>query len=153
MTTPQENNEPKKKHAGGRPRREFKPEWCDKLIKHMAKGYSFESFAALVDAWSDQLYLWIERYPEFYEAKKRGEAKSRLTWETMGFDGAKGKIPGFNSGTWIFNMKNRFHWKDVHEFSGADGKPISAITFTIVSKNGKNGELHPEVKLPSDNGS
>jgi hypothetical protein len=33
----------------------------------------------------------------------------------MGIAGSSGKLKGFQTGAWIFNMKNRFSWRDRQE--------------------------------------
>ncbi len=106
----------KKKNRGGRPTK-YKPEYCDALIEHMAKGYSFETFGASVGVWTSSTYLWL-KHPKFSEAKKEGEARCRLWWEKLGMGGASGHLKNFNAAAWIFNMKNRFHWKDRIESTG-----------------------------------
>jgi hypothetical protein len=97
---------------------------CEMLIEHMSEGLSFESFAAKADCHFDQLYSWCKKYPEFYEAKNIGIAKSLLIWERLGIKGAIGELENFNVGSWIFNMKNRFKWRDKLEVSGDETKPI-----------------------------
>jgi hypothetical protein len=62
----------------------YKPEYCQMLIEHMKKGFSFKSFAADVDCHYDTLYAWKEAHPDFSEAKKIGEAKSLKHWEQIG---------------------------------------------------------------------
>lgn len=108
----------------GRPS-SYKPEYPEKLFEHMAEGLSFECFGGRpeVKASVSMLYNWLEAHPDFQEAKKLGETASRYFWEIMGIDGAKGKIQGFNLGGWIFNMKNRFFWRDKQDFeiTGANG--------------------------------
>jgi hypothetical protein len=122
-----------RKNKGGRPRKEFKQEWCNKLVKHMEQGYSFESFGGVISCAKDTLYTLLERHPEFSDAKKLGESKSRLFWERAGIEGMNGMIKGFVSGTWIFNMKNRFGWADKQEVTGKDGEPIiTAVTVNVV---------------------
>lgn len=110
----------KTKSIMGRPSL-YKPEYCEKLIKHMRKGLSFESFAGVVDVNIDTLYEWEKVHANFSEAKKIAFAKCRLFWEKKGHQGLYPKmIPGekgvtllpMNSSVWIFNMKNRFGWKD-----------------------------------------
>lgn len=88
------------------------------LIQHMAKGLSFESFAAECGVHFDTLYEWVKKNPEFSEAKKIAQAQSLGVWENIGLQGVKGMIPGFNVAAWIFNMKNRFKWTDKVEVSG-----------------------------------
>lgn len=95
----------------GRPTK-FHPKYCDKVIEHMKQGLSIESFAATIGVSKQTLYTWKEVYPEFLDAIKKGEAQSLLFWERKGIDAVNGKIPGFNSAIWIFNMKNRFKWTD-----------------------------------------
>lgn len=51
--------------------------------------------------------------PEFQAAVKKGEEACNIWWERLGrklaMDG------GGNSAVWIFNMKNRFGWRDKQE--------------------------------------
>lgn len=108
------------KNLGGRPS-SYKPEYCEKLIKHMKKGYSYETFAATIDVHKDTLYEWEKVHPLFSDAKKTAVIKCQLFWEKKGhqglypqmISGEKGPILlPMNSSVWIFNMKNRFGWKD-----------------------------------------
>jgi hypothetical protein len=95
----------------GRPSK-YKEEYCDMLIEHMTQGMSFESFAGVIGTHDETLRNWAAKYPEFFAAKKIGYAKNQIFWEKLGLAGAAGKVPGFNSASWIFNMKNRFRWAD-----------------------------------------
>jgi hypothetical protein len=114
----------KKKRPHGRPTL-YRPEYCDLLVQHLADGLSFESFGGLVDVSKQTLYDWAVAQPKFLEAKSRGESKSRLYWEKVGRDGlynetikdAEGStvVRSINSTIWIFNMKNRFGWRDKTE--------------------------------------
>lgn len=103
----------------GRPTK-YDEKFCELLIKHMSQGLSFESFAAQCDCHWDSLYEWVKVYPEFSEAKKIGMSKALEVWEKIGMQGTIGKIRNFNTGSWIFNMKNRFRWADKIEVSGAE---------------------------------
>lgn len=114
--------EEKPKHAGGAPSK-YRPEYCQALIEHMARGYSVESFAGTVDVDVDTIYQWAKVHPEFSEAKRKGAARSRIFWETlgMGLAGAQmkgGKQVKGSAASWIFNMKNRFGWRDRIEHMG-----------------------------------
>ena len=90
----------------------YRKEFCERLINHMAHGFSFESFAGLLQCSKQSLYSWSEDHEEFMDAKDVGTQRSRLFWESLGIEAAKGKIPNFNASVWIFNMKNRFGWRD-----------------------------------------
>ena len=98
----------------GRPTK-YKKEYCERLLKHMTEGLSFESFGGEVGVCIDTVHEWAKVHPEFSEAKRAGSAGSRMFWEKMGRSGACGKLPGFQGGTWVFNMKNRFRWADRSE--------------------------------------
>lgn len=97
--------------AGGRPTK-YKPEYCDALIEHMSQGLSYQSFAGVIGVSIECLYEWERTYTEFSDAKKEGIQKCMLVWEKIGINGALGKIKNFNSASYIFNMKNRFGWRD-----------------------------------------
>ncbi len=59
----------KKKPAAkmGRPT-EYRPEYCQQLITHMAKGGSFESFGADANCHRGTLYDWEAAHPDFADA-------------------------------------------------------------------------------------
>lgn len=160
--------EPCEESKGGRPS-SFKPEYCDLLLDHMEKGYSFESFAGVVRKSKQTIYDWTEANAEFLDAKKVGLELSRLYWERKAIDHMNGVVSKedvklirgaiednqdtggpvtikidagyFNNTLWIFNMKNRFGWRDKQdiEHSGPDGKPLGAQNITvIIPDNGRN---------------
>lgn len=112
----------------GRPSK-YKPEFCQMLIEHMAKGFSFESFAGLIEVQGQTIYNWLESEPEFLEAKNAAFDKSRLFWERIGIEFLVNKYQGDNLNTtlWIFNMKNRFGWRDVKEEKESDQKPLASV--------------------------
>lgn len=114
------------KRPVGRPT-DYKPEYCDLVIEHMAKGYSFESFAGLVDAHKDTIYEWLKSHPEFTDAKKKATDKCRLFWESVGIEGVWNhpEEKTLNTGNYVFQMKNRFKWTDRVEVSGDEAKPIA----------------------------
>lgn len=112
---------------GGRPTK-YREEYCQKLIDHMAGGFSYESFGAVIDCAEQTYRNWEEKHPEFLEAKKVAFDKSRLFWEKIGMDLAQGKLPGGNSTAWIFNMKNRFTWKDRVDHTTKD-ESIAPLTW------------------------
>lgn len=93
----------------------YKKEYCKLLESHFKSGFSFDSFGGIVFVSRETLYSWTRKHKEFLDTKKQFETSSLLWWEQMGQHGAAGKLPGFNSGTWIFNMKNRFGWRDRQE--------------------------------------
>lgn len=97
----------------GRPTK-YKEEYCQKLIDHMAEGYSFDSFAGIVDVNIDTLYEWAKVHAEFSDAKSIGTAKSMAWWERIGRMGMINEIPFFNDRIWRLNMINRFRsqWSD-----------------------------------------
>ncbi len=94
----------------GRPS-DYDPAFCEQLIEHMSKGFSFEAFGGVIGVARATLYNWEEAHPEFLDAKRIGQSRSQHFWEGKGIDGLdQGK--NFNATTWIFAMKNRFNWTD-----------------------------------------
>lgn len=99
----------------GRPKKEdakWNPIFCDRIIDHMSKGYSLESFTAEAKVTRDMLYKWQIRYPEFKAACDIGAGLSRKFWEQMGINGCAGKLKNFSAAVWIFTMKCRFGYRD-----------------------------------------
>lgn len=130
----------------------YKPEYCQMLIEHMEQGYSFQSFAAIVDVCEDTLYDWCKKNPEFAEAHRRGSTKSRLFYEKMGIDGLfsitkterKGNTTisaskSMNSQVWIASMRTRFHdWNDTLFKSKDDTREVSENKPTLVIEYSNN---------------
>jgi len=113
--------------AGGRPSK-YRQEYCQALIEHQAKGLSYASFCAIVKVTPQTLKTWTEKYPEFLEAKNAAHYECMVFWERMGTQGAAGRIKGFNVSAWIFNMKNRFQWRDrTPEEVKEDRRPIVIV--------------------------
>jgi transposase len=92
----------------GRPTK-YKPEYCEMIVEHMAKGYTLETFAATIDTSKNTIYEWEKAHQEFRDACARARIKCQMMWETEGIHGLHN---GMNSSHWAFNMKNRFGWKD-----------------------------------------
>lgn len=120
----------------------YKSEYCQMLIDHLEKGYSFESFAGLVGVCKQTLYNWADEHQEFLDSKKAGIEKARLFWEKEGIEGlwtieenegsGKDQIrrrKQINSTIWLFNMKNRFpkEWSDKKEIDHS----VKDISVTI----------------------
>jgi hypothetical protein len=98
------------KRSRGRPTK-FKREYCEMLITHMSAGFSFESFAGVINVNQDTLHEWAKKHKNFSESKEMAFSKCRLFWENIGIQVCLGRSQ-INASIWIFNMKNRFGWRD-----------------------------------------
>ena len=92
----------------------YEPRFCEMLIKHMGKGLSFDSFAAVARVHRDTLYEWAKVQPDFSDAKEQAYADNLMFWEQQGIQGlyTDPNGPKLNSTVWVFNMKNRHKWMD-----------------------------------------
>lgn len=121
----------------GRPP-DYDPAYCERLVSHMERGYSFESFAGVVNTSRTTLYNWEKAYPEFLYAKEVGQAKGQYWWEQKGIAAASGaKLShfdprNFNLGVWNTTMKNRFGYRDRMEVGGDPENPVKQeVTVTV----------------------
>ena len=103
-----------KEKQNGRPTKYDGPYHSEEVIKYMSKGYSKEACAGLFGISKQTFYNWASKHPEFLDAIKRGETASLLYWERTGLEGVQSGNK-FNATVWIFNMKNRFGWRDKKE--------------------------------------
>ncbi len=125
---------------------------CEAWCKHLANGFSKESFL-LCDPQTFRRYM--AKYPQDFDTQKINEAEraSRRFWEQLGIEGTRGKevkievkrkqngevrttTQGFNATAWIFNMKNRFGWKDKIELGGGTQNKTEIIVHD--EKSAKN---------------
>lgn len=127
----------------GRPTR-YRKSFCKDLIEHFKLGFSFETFGARVHCSKDTLYQWLKKHPEFADAKNIGLMYSMAYWEGLGIQAITGRNANFNNACWIFNMKNRFGWRDKQADDGIDDTfepiiielPESGRTLQIENKKG-----------------
>jgi hypothetical protein len=152
----------------GRPLIEFKQEYCDDLLIHMAEGYSFESFVAhLFRKYGKEarlsrftLYTWLDKHPDFSDARRQGDELARMWWEETAKKGVRGQLMRveaevydkdgkvqkrkfasavFGQSAWAITMRNRFGYKDKVEVSG------SVDTSPSIDKILKLASLDPKV--------
>lgn len=77
----------------GRPTK-YSPEFCSKLIEHMAGGLPFESFGGrAMNVSTRTLYAWAESYPEFQQAKEVGQRLLVEFYANVARNIAAGVIP------------------------------------------------------------
>lgn len=153
----------------GRPS-SFRTEYCSALVEHMAKGFSFESFAATIGVHRDTLYAWAEEHEEFSDAKKKGQDRSLLFWENMGIAGAAGQLrrvsaeveqtapdgtvkrtkkfapAQFSAGAWAFAMKNRFRWRDRVDVRAVDAREDDLADMSLDQLEAEADKIHSEIK-------
>ena len=100
--------------------------------EHLSKGYSKESF---VPCDYRTVESYVEKYPDVLQPEKMQQAlrKGQLWWEKTGMEGMLGKLVGtFSSGTWVFNMKNRYGWTNKQEIDHTSGgEKLSGFKVTI----------------------
>lgn len=112
----------------GRQTDDYKPEYCELLIKTMKQGYSLASFAGDIGKSRDTVYNWMKKYPEFKEAHQVGKQLALKFFETMLINCTMGIIPEqlkqlgskkIDVTAVIFALKTRFH-KDYGETQKID---------------------------------
>lgn len=100
--------------GAGRPKKTLDclPDGWQELVIEMAKeGASDVEIRAELDISDDLWYRFIEEEPEFSLTIKRAKRYCQAWWEKHGRKLATGESNG-NPASWMFNMKNRFKWRD-----------------------------------------
>jgi hypothetical protein len=115
--------------TAGRPSK-YDPSFCDRVIELAATGASKAEIALDLDIAYSTFDVWQNEIPEFSEAVKRAERISQGWWEKQGRIATFGGVDGFNSTSYIFNMKNRFKadWRDKVEQEQSGN-----VTYTIAT--------------------
>lgn len=117
----------------GRPS-EYRPEFCEQVEEFMAQGYSKMAAAGEVRVCYQTLKNWMEEFPEFFAAVKRGEARRTHILES----GLLSAETGPQVTSRIFALKNAApdEWRDVHrqEVTGANGGPVQTQDITPADK-------------------
>jgi len=96
----------------GRPSK-YDPKYCEMLIAHMRKGYTFDAFAGLIEVSRSSLYRWLDDNEDFRDTKDRATALSLLHWEGIAMDGVWNhpKEKTINATVLLMNLRNRHNWR------------------------------------------
>ena len=106
---------------------EYRKELFRKLQDHVAQGFSVSSFEHLSE---DSIKKYCEIFPDEFRRDDLEESmrKSKTFWEGIGLAQAQGKCLG-NSRSWIYNMANRFGWRERQEI---EAKHDAQVQVSIV---------------------
>jgi len=101
------------KRGVGRPRttiNDLPEDWYEIMRECGQEGGSAAEARCLLGIGTTAWYTLLEDSEEFREAERVRNALCEVWWERRGRDMAMGKDG--NATVWIFNMKNRFGWRD-----------------------------------------
>ena len=135
------------KNKGGRPKIEFKEEYCKQVEKLCKLGATDKELAGFFEVSLRTLQYWKKEYPQFLHSLKSGkmiadaDVAQRLYERAMGYEHAEtkffhhqGKIVSVETTTYyppdttaaIFWLKNRQpeNWRDKKEISGDPHAPL-----------------------------
>ena len=107
----------------------YKKEHAKTIYDLLSKGYSIEAVAGTLGIAKGTIYNWQKKHKDLKKAVEDGVSKGRLFWETLGIQGTVGQLKGFNVIGWIFNMKNRYAWKDRTDITSDDEKLAGPIVY------------------------
>lgn len=133
-------------YKGAGAKTKFEEKYCDMLLSHMSQGLSYETFSAVIGVTRKTLYNWEDKHKKWVEAKEKAIELCQTFWEKLGVFGAmgatiknsKGEVIDYskvNSAMWIFNMKNRFNWKDRMDMTTDDEKIDGTVV--VLPSNGR----------------
>jgi len=94
----------------GRPT-SYRPEYCDRAVEFMGKGYSLTALAGELGQGKETLYGWIATHPDFSDAITRGKAARLKALEERMLSANNGGT----AATSIFALKNADpdEWREV----------------------------------------
>lgn len=101
----------------GRPKKELTDlpdNWEEAIIEMAKEGASDVEIRAFLDISDDLWYRYIDEEPDFSRTVKKAKRHCQAWWERHGRNLATGASQG-NTASWVFNMKNRFKWRDKPE--------------------------------------
>lgn len=93
----------------------YKKEYCKKLVDHMSRGLSYESFGGVIGVGRSTMYEWEGVHKEWKQAKAEAMERAQLFFEQRLIAKVSGQeIQGVDSKKidtpcLIFALKTRFH--------------------------------------------
>ena len=126
----------------GRPRTTVKDlpvDWETIMREAAQEGASAVEIRCLLGIGDSAWETLIEDDSDFHRTVKECKALCQVWWERTGRKMAGGEADG-NATVWIFNMKNRFGWKDKTETEHTGSVAVTQITRRIIKpKPDSNG--------------
>ena len=92
----------------------YKAEYANQLPDMFSNGEDVAEVCLKLGISRRAFYDWIEKHPKFKEGYELGKLASEAWWSKLGRAGAAGKVQ-IQPTVWIFNMKNKFGWRDQPE--------------------------------------
>lgn len=126
----------------------FRPEYCQALIDHMAKGYSIGTFGFTVGVSKGCVDAWLKKFPAFADAFELGTQARQYLFEGFAKAASSGETKA--STALIYSLQNYFpeYYKKEDRGNGAtvimidtgiDRGQIVETTARLVSPNPDDG--------------
>ena len=97
----------KTKPVMGRPVK-YRPEMCKQVIALSKEGKTITEIAVALDICRETYYQWIEEYPDFSDAHKKGRTLAQGWWEELGRECADGTKKDYSMGHYALLVSNQF---------------------------------------------
>ena len=98
----------------------------------MGQGAGVKELAHYLGVSRQTIYRWADAndkqyHRPFAEALALGRELSEAWWMRFGRLAMMGKVEAAPPSGWIFNMKNRFGWRDRVELAGSEDAPLQIV--------------------------
>ena len=111
----------------------YKKQFAKDLPNMFKNGESVAEVCMQLGVSRDTFYYWVNNYEEFAEAYDMAKMYSEAWWSKLGRAGALGQSK-IQPTVWIFNMKNKFGWRDqTPADDGSEHGQSLDITFNVSS--------------------
>lgn len=102
----------------------YRKEMAEELPEMFSEGQDVAEVTAKLGITHETFKKWVREKPEFADAYAKGKALSKAWWLTLGRESAKGNVDAPPS-YWVFNMKNKFGWRDNPPEEQRDAAPVT----------------------------
>ena len=113
------------------PASKYRAEIAENLPDLFDQGESVAEVCKELGIAKQTFFTWVKKHPKFAAAYEEGKYRSEAWWMRLGRLGAAG-VQEINATAWIFNMKNRFEWRDARktEHTGTVAHQHGAVSDT-----------------------
>lgn len=115
---------------------DFPDGWQEAIIELGAEGGSKGEALGLLRITHTTFESLYRRDAEFRAVEDTRQVLCAAWWEKIGREASGGRRK-IDSTAWIFNMKNRFRWKDRNDVTSDDKglTPVDTVTIEVIDKN------------------